>query len=445
MELVFNETQTAEIRSILHKYKFSLPTCKITDYILNLKLLGKNSASDTAIISGDVKVLDRPYGVIIKFSFASRINNSLIIEIEIYSRLLNYIKSHITPNIMAFVAFKQCKDFIPFAQAIVRHKEAHYELYEHLVDYFKRLSDAGKLNHYDLSIANLLIIERGMGEPIIKDFRKLEGWAFKQRTENEWLSMFFQVYYTLTQFSIDKIRHNDLHLGNVWMDSSIQNENFVYFIDANTYYVIPINDIVKIYDYDHSAAPGEVNTILNKLCPMYGECQSPNDKFDSYRFISSLYTVAKYYALNNRLAEANFIDGIFKYIVPSDKWRDSTKCCKLPERLCVTSGEDLNEPKIKENTDICLDNWSIPDHLIRSPIQFITSSFFNRFRHTLPEYDPNYIDYPHIYILSSAGTFDYIKTKLKIMYKGLHKLPLSQDETSIQLANKYHKMKEIIF
>ena len=454
MALIFNESQTDEIRTLLLRNNYELKNCDIAENILELKLLSKTSSSDTAILTGKIGEFGKEFRVILKFSFKSITNNAYSIEGKIYKRLSQYIVKHQTPHVMAFITYKECKNFMLFAKSIVRHKDNNYILYGKLLRYFEQIN----LDDYDLNTAQLLIIEKGQGESL--GMSPPDGWVFsKERTIKEWKAVLFQVYYTLSQFSIDGIRHNDIHLNNIWIDDRVQNEFFIYFISFDTYYVIPVNGMVKIFDFDNSSIPQEENTYLTKnQCPAFGMCNSSNDKFDSFTVAWYLFNVlADYLIIHNRDKEAELLTYVFELIVPNPEWR-TKNCCRFPSRICVINGDNLNapipKPDLDQNIDDpsldpnrCIDKWNVSDTDIRSPLNFIKNKFFDEFKHTLPEFDPKYIDHPHIYALGlkQGLMYNHIKKSLLIMDKLNTGQPLTKEELIMKKKNNIKAMKNINF
>lgn len=71
-------------------------------------------------------------------------------------------------------------------------------------------------------------------------------------SEIEFWSVLFQIFYTLECFNQIHLRHNDLHFDNIYIETQIQQQNFVYFTSPDTYFLIPIRNVVKLFDFDRA-------------------------------------------------------------------------------------------------------------------------------------------------------------------------------------------------
>lgn len=88
----------------------------------------------------------------------------------------------------------------------------------------------------------------------------LGGMRLKRMIKNykidaySWKIVLFQIIYTLLCFQQMGLRHNDLHLSNIYIDSGIRGE-INYKISDDTNYTVPIDGIglVKIFDMDYAS------------------------------------------------------------------------------------------------------------------------------------------------------------------------------------------------
>src|SRR5438045_73424 len=93
-------------------------------------------------------------------------------------------------------------------------------------------------------------------------------------------SISFLVLYSLLVFEEVGLRHNDAHPGNILLEKKTYREKppiIVCFVDENTFYVIPIFFMVRVYDFDNSWVVGVVNKKLDyggvhSYCNNYGMC-----------------------------------------------------------------------------------------------------------------------------------------------------------------------------
>jgi len=269
-------------------------------YISDIILPEKDSASDTQIIIGNVGLTYKAkpndllewlditkLGVVLKISFNKTNDNSLVVEREIYSRVINHMTTqNATPNVViCFTAFT-CDN-------IVENLGSKY-IGVNSTDDIKNLKnnlDTLRLQPRTTNVANILMLEKINGP-------KLYKWIETPHTKEEWLSVLFQVYYTLLIFNFYGLRHNDLHLGNILMEKSLK-QTFKYYTTQNLdlYYEIPVKDCVKIYDFDWSASNSSLyavhNQKLDEYCQPFGVCNNKNPKFDAFVFTYMLYHTAK--------------------------------------------------------------------------------------------------------------------------------------------------------
>lgn len=93
-----------------------------------------------------------------------------------------------------------------------------------------------------------------------------EQWVKSTHTAVEIYSVLFQIFYTLECFNQIHIRHNDLHMGNIYIETQIPNQNFIYFTSPDTYFVIPVTNLVKIYDFDRSFSWNDAGIFFLFFC-----------------------------------------------------------------------------------------------------------------------------------------------------------------------------------
>jgi hypothetical protein len=86
--------------------------------------------------------------------------------------------------------------------------------------------------------------------------KKFEEWYMEDHSIDEWKSVLFQVLYTLECFNRINFRHNDLHLGNIFVEATPL-KYILYIIDTDSatmsYVKVPTNGwTARIYDFDRS-------------------------------------------------------------------------------------------------------------------------------------------------------------------------------------------------
>jgi hypothetical protein len=86
----------------------------------------------------------------------------------------------------------------------------------------------------------------------------LDNWVYdwvddgNEITNEEWKILTFQVVYTLAVIQKKyKLMHNDMHYGNILIDTSIKKGGyFVYTINSKTYYIKNTGFIPKLFDFE---------------------------------------------------------------------------------------------------------------------------------------------------------------------------------------------------
>ena len=177
------------------------------------------------------------------------------------------------------------------------------------------------------------------------------------------------------------LKHGDLHFGNIWVDDTISPQKYIYFISEIDYFVIPIYQLVKVFDWDRASAPDVQNTLLSYwACKDHGVCNENNPKFDLFMVLYSLYY--------DRNVPAQFRDGLERYIdlrfMKTTQTKARGRLCKVHKR-CDRFGTCTEE----------CGNFIPSDNLMMTPEQVLKSGY-ERFKKKLPEFDPGYLPIPGI-------------------------------------------------
>jgi hypothetical protein len=108
----------------------------------------------------------------------------------------------------------------------------------------------------------------------------------------EFLSLIFQIYYTLLCFNRVLLRHNDIHLDNILIEELPEKMSIYFEVPKIGIVKIKTKFLVKIYDYDRSSAINskvERNSLLDFLvCELVGTCNKFNPKFDTFKITMDL-------------------------------------------------------------------------------------------------------------------------------------------------------------
>lgn len=109
-------------------------------------------------------------------------------------------------------------------------------------------------------------------------------------------TVLFQLLYTLETFnrSTPPLRHNDLHLNNVWANR-VGDGFITYVVSETEAYRVPTKGwFIRLFDFDW-AYNGKANTKLTEHCPERGTCNVANPDFDTYKVMLQLYNFGRQY------------------------------------------------------------------------------------------------------------------------------------------------------
>jgi hypothetical protein len=247
--------------------------CDLDQLLYDTKVIAgkeKNSGSNTAVAFGRLKIGElwknkkessiiaktkeewyKDDQVVLKISFSSKNlkeDNSLIVENVIYENIiLKMITKDFTPHVMIPLFSYNCKKF--------DMKNVKSKAMAPFVKWAKKVDP----KDYDKSSLNILILEKGKG-------KTLNEWMSTKHESLSWLTILFQITWTLNVFNEYGLNHNDLHADNIFIDPLEYPIYGIYFLTETTYFILPINYFVKIYDFDRASVnPNKKNKTLLKL------------------------------------------------------------------------------------------------------------------------------------------------------------------------------------
>jgi len=355
--------------------KIDINRCDIGSLIEDARVLNKTSSSETIIILG--KFLekfpkkqknsffstllgifsdkDAPLNpsfsdnIVVKLSFAttetSR-DNSLDVEICIYKNIINkLIQKRFTPHVITYVGSFRCPNFFQQLIALqyptfpekVSELNRNYFLkmvFEQMVSiegkYVTDTSDYDQVEEddptYDFNIAQFLIIEKGNGGSLNKNF---DNYSIE-----DWRSILFQTLYTFHVFSLVGLKHNDNHLENILIDK-VDQINISYLIDESNYFLVPVSNFVKIFDFDLSyfkECPKNLKLDNGRFCKNYGMCNDNNAKFDVFIFLCGIYSKMKLQrSTPQTLFVIDFIESVVDKKLLKTEWGFHCRLCSFDE------------------------------------------------------------------------------------------------------------------
>ena len=301
---------------------------QLDTYLKNIRVHFKDSASDCVVlfaqlrdppaISGNLDSQDwnELQSVSLKVSFPS-INfyaNNLVVERQIMGHVFrDLIANQHTPNVIGFY-----RDlFVPHRLTLGGKENTQ------VVPILNRFCvPTGQMERktlqevYDREVGNLLNPPRCQIEqepPAIETdaqchvlmmeyvstgtlgelFEAMGSTPLPQLSESDFIGLFVQVYHVLACFARKGMRHNDLHLENLFVKVLHEPEELRYSyplinddgLESSELVtrVVKTRFLVKIYDMDRGTIYDQVNRNMlddTTYCLLVGECNLPSTKFD---------------------------------------------------------------------------------------------------------------------------------------------------------------------
>lgn len=209
--------------------------CELTDFLTDIKVYSedeKHSASPTVIISAKLsaepsaklsvklplETISR--NIIVKLSYEpkNKLYNESIVETQIYKNIISYFNNaNITPNILNYYGTLNCDKLPKIIDETVIDEE-----------------------YYINRNINALFLEKSNGI-------FMSDWLQKKLELSDIITVIFQILFTLLAFSFIGLKHNDLHLRNIFIE---EDKKQFAFILKDKVINLPCRYIPKIYDFD---------------------------------------------------------------------------------------------------------------------------------------------------------------------------------------------------
>jgi len=280
---IFEEIEKEEENENIKDYFLTKGCNNIFKHISNITILDKSSASNSIIMFGvlnyeskkkEYEINDKKIGLKISYEEKDPLNNSLLVEEQIYNNIISNLIIDHTPHVINHIAsIKDCN---------LSYKKTDFT--QDQLRFIKDKLEEFKYD-YDINKTNVVVLEKTNGDSFLKNMELL--------SPNDQLIVIFQVLYTIMCFNNITLRHNDLHNSNIFLEK-ITPTTYHYDINGLIISMKP-NWIVKIYDFDRSAVyhPSVSRNfyIDTTYCYEYRQCQSLNEKIDLQSFISGLFAI----------------------------------------------------------------------------------------------------------------------------------------------------------
>jgi hypothetical protein len=268
------------------------PDVLFEDAFKDIEYKKRTSASDSLLLIATLPLTgDRVFLKITAKPAHLALENSNLVEGAVYINLVDrLITQRITPHLLPAVGFLECAGMSSSLYSASfktwSDRDKAFSAWRALLH---QDGEAGEVIH---DTACVLITQyddsaRPLGDVVP---------AHSIRNSEQFRSIMCQLLYTLEAFnqSDPPLRHNDLHMGNVFVDR-VNGGSLTYVLSETEAYVVPSHDsFVRIFDFDY-AFNGKHNTKHDSspwdkgFCKTYGLCNEVNPSFDTYFIVSMLY------------------------------------------------------------------------------------------------------------------------------------------------------------
>jgi hypothetical protein len=256
----------------------------------------RTSASDSLLLIATLPLTgDRVFlKITAKPSNLSK-ENSNVVEGAVYLNVVDkLITQHVTPHLLPGVGFLECSGMSSsLYKSNFRTSNGRDEALEAWRALFHE-SDG----EFVQDTACVLVTQYDEAGSAFADF--VNPKASSAVSPEVFRTIMCQLLYTLEAFnqSNPPLRHNDLHMGNILVDS-IDDGVLTYVLSDTEAYAVPTRGcFIRIFDFDWAFA-GKHNTKLDPyevgqndwdrgFCKKYGQCSEVNPAFDTYFIISMM-------------------------------------------------------------------------------------------------------------------------------------------------------------
>eukprot|EP00742_Colponemidia_sp_Colp-10_P020310 GILJ01023650.1.p1 GENE.GILJ01023650.1~~GILJ01023650.1.p1 ORF type:complete len:619 (-),score=38.17 GILJ01023650.1:61-1917(-) len=284
--------------------------CQWSRYLVDIDVLPRSSSSCAVAMFCSLSPRLRlrlavpqvdPFLMVKAFPLIEK-DNSRDVEIAIYKHVVTKLVGY-SPHFMLYGTDYICSSTVLMdqMQPDMVHK-FNKTLVKTLVAYrqlspsndFQQDDDATRDDHDgdQISIAmHCLVVERGKG----MFFSQWVGVWGQSASPADWVSILYQLMHSVECMRRMGIQHNDLHLGNIWLDETPHAKPLHYRLPSGDIVKMPIPWLVKIYDFDRSSAvswhkvPSNVTLTTAGCCSVNGQCPYYSPKIDLSAVVMSLF------------------------------------------------------------------------------------------------------------------------------------------------------------
>lgn len=283
--------------------KNNINYCNLQEYLSLRKFQEKNSASDSVIVSGEL--FNKPeLSAFVKIFYKenTKYTQMGMCEVEIYRNVINpLLINHNTPHVMPFLGITECKNF---SLETMEPKDELYERLSYLKKQVKELYTTGDTT--GTNTLYMLFTEKSEG-------KSLRDLLMNTPIDIPLLkTILYALIWSIMCFEDVKLLHDDLHLGNIFIEKLKSPKKFTYELMVNGKKVLYeyISDAnPKIYDFDYAtkeSSPYNECEIINRdidrwHCRRIGVCKEFRKYIDLFKILNEIRIYIHKYNANKHL------------------------------------------------------------------------------------------------------------------------------------------------
>ena len=282
-----NETYDGDEFIIRNEDVYYIP--EIDDTLIQDKVpFVSKSSSDTSMLYAKIqyakpKKYKISIPVVLKVSYLPKhlVYNSYQVESKLYTTDIRFlIKNNHSPFLLESFGSYDCDSCTTFLPKNVDSSN------------LSKTNEESTKQHFDISSQHVLILEKVSSTPLSSVIRTL--------SEYDLNTVVFQVLWTLRCFNSLRIKHNDLHLGNIFVEKMEKpfvfqfKYSFKHNSDETILFSMKTNYVVRIFDFDRASVYGNFDVprnifLDNEMCNKVGTCNVDNPYMDVFGFLIYLY------------------------------------------------------------------------------------------------------------------------------------------------------------
>jgi hypothetical protein len=202
---------------------------------------------------------------------------------------------------------------------------------------------------------------------------------FERMSVDETLSVIFQAAHCLAMLERSGLRHGDLHLNNMLLETHTGPLYYKIKQGGAHYFRVPARWTVKIFDWDQGTMRGAPNPNISGDCDRFDSCNL-SAKGDLYTVLAILWHYTPHRAIK-RLIEELIDPELLKASVPRGLYEQRKgyqyRLCRGP----LTKGKRSCRPA-QRTAQECSGTWRVDECLLASPANVLLHPVFSKYRTT---------------------------------------------------------------